>query len=126
MGGALGADRMSVQLYLGDCLEILPTLEAGSVDAVITDPPYPDYYTEEFQYRDGLISWLADWDCRQCVFWTAKDDFPLPFTARHVWDKITGAACQYDFIYERNGYRRQKVSMHSDCFHGVVRKSAHK
>jgi len=27
-------------LYLGDCLEVLPTLEAGSVDAVITDPPY--------------------------------------------------------------------------------------
>ena len=26
--------------YLGDCLEILPTLEAGSVDAVVTDPPY--------------------------------------------------------------------------------------
>jgi site-specific DNA-methyltransferase (adenine-specific)/modification methylase len=29
-----------VKLYLGDCLEILPTLAAGSVDAVITDPPY--------------------------------------------------------------------------------------
>ena len=29
-----------IQLYLGDCLDILPTLEAGSVDAVITDPPY--------------------------------------------------------------------------------------
>jgi DNA modification methylase len=28
------------ELHLGDCLEILPTLEAGSVDAVITDPPY--------------------------------------------------------------------------------------
>lgn len=27
-------------LHLGDCLEVLPTLEAGSVDAVITDPPY--------------------------------------------------------------------------------------
>lgn len=26
------------QLYLGDCLEILPTL--GKVDAVVTDPPY--------------------------------------------------------------------------------------
>ena len=25
-------------LYLGDCMEILPTL--GKVDAVITDPPY--------------------------------------------------------------------------------------
>jgi len=25
----------------GDCLEVLPTLKVGSVDAVITDPPYP-------------------------------------------------------------------------------------
>jgi len=31
---------MTVELYLGDCLDILPTLETGSVDAVITDPPY--------------------------------------------------------------------------------------
>jgi site-specific DNA-methyltransferase (adenine-specific) len=27
-------------LYCGDCLEVMPTLEAGSVDAVVTDPPY--------------------------------------------------------------------------------------
>lgn len=27
-------------LYHGDCLEILPSLERGSVDAVVTDPPY--------------------------------------------------------------------------------------
>lgn len=31
---------MGVTLYQGDCLDILPTLEAGSVDAVVTDPPY--------------------------------------------------------------------------------------
>lgn len=29
---------MSVKLYCGDCLEIMPTL--GKVDAVVTDPPY--------------------------------------------------------------------------------------
>ena len=29
-----------IDLRLGDCLDILPTLEAGSVDAVVTDPPY--------------------------------------------------------------------------------------
>lgn len=29
-----------LQLFLGDALEILPTLEPGSVDAVVTDPPY--------------------------------------------------------------------------------------
>jgi len=30
----------SVTLFLGDCLKILPTLAPGSVDAVVTDPPY--------------------------------------------------------------------------------------
>lgn len=30
----------SIRLICGDCLEILPTLESGSVDAVVTDPPY--------------------------------------------------------------------------------------
>lgn len=30
----------SVQLYCADCLEVLPTLEAGGVDAVVTDSPY--------------------------------------------------------------------------------------
>jgi site-specific DNA-methyltransferase (adenine-specific) len=31
---------MTIELYLGDCLEILPTLPAQSVDAIITDLPY--------------------------------------------------------------------------------------
>jgi site-specific DNA-methyltransferase (adenine-specific) len=31
---------MTVQLYLGDCLEFMKTLPDKSVDAVITDPPY--------------------------------------------------------------------------------------
>jgi len=32
--------RAGISLYLGDCLTILPQLPAGSVDAVVTDPPY--------------------------------------------------------------------------------------
>jgi DNA modification methylase len=42
-----------VQLYQGDCLAFLKTLPEGSVDAVVTDPPYPcikreyGYWTEE-------------------------------------------------------------------------------
>lgn len=28
------------ELFCGDCLDILPALEPGSIDAVITDPPY--------------------------------------------------------------------------------------
>lgn len=29
-----------IQTYCGDCLEVLPTLEAGSADVIVTDPPY--------------------------------------------------------------------------------------
>lgn len=46
-----------VQLHLGDCREVLKGLDAGSVDAVVTDPPY------------GTGAWLrpaggAGSDCR--------------------------------------------------------------
>lgn len=34
------SDDGAIQLYCGDCLELLPEIEAGSVDAVVTDPPY--------------------------------------------------------------------------------------
>lgn len=35
-----GPTGLTATLYCGDCLEVLPTLAAGSVDAVVTDPPY--------------------------------------------------------------------------------------
>ncbi len=30
----------TVQLHLADCLDVLPTIAKGTVDAVVTDPPY--------------------------------------------------------------------------------------
>lgn len=35
---------MDYKLIHGDCLEIMPTLAAGSVDLIVTDPPYPKAY----------------------------------------------------------------------------------
>lgn len=35
-----GTIMSEVTLHLGDCLEYMKTMEAGSVDAVVTDPPY--------------------------------------------------------------------------------------
>jgi DNA modification methylase len=34
--------RDVVRLYPGDCLEVLPRIASASVDAVISDPPYPE------------------------------------------------------------------------------------
>ena len=41
-----------VTLYTGDCLDIMRTLETGSVDAVITDPPYP----REYEHLYGAVA----------------------------------------------------------------------
>jgi len=52
-------------LYLGDCLEILPTL--GKVDAVITDPPYGiNAARDRNSQRDGWIDYPAGgWDAKR-------------------------------------------------------------
>ncbi|MCJ7805177.1 site-specific DNA-methyltransferase [Patescibacteria group bacterium] len=89
-----------VTIYHGDCREILPQLDV-KVDLVLTDPPYSDYHSE---YGDSeAINELAEFNCRQLVFWSAKADFPLDCTAIHIWDKKVGAASQYERIFERNG-----------------------
>ena len=52
-------DRDGVRLYVGDCLEVLPTLD--QVDHVITDPPYSPRAMKNYrsanmiQRRDGQI-----------------------------------------------------------------------
>jgi site-specific DNA-methyltransferase (adenine-specific) len=48
-------------LYLGDCLEILPTL--GKVDAVVTDPPYGVgfKYASHDDSHAGYAGWCAQW-----------------------------------------------------------------
>ena len=97
----------NARLVLGDCMEVLPTL--GKVDAVITDPPYPDWLADEYKYFDGILEPLKKFDCRQLIFWTTKRDFPLNYTARHVWDKKTGCGSEYEFLFERNGAKNFKV-----------------
>ena len=98
-----------VTLYHGDCLEVLPTLEAESVDAVVTDPPYPDHHTELYQYSPELLPALIRFPCRQLIFWSAKADFPLDYTAIHIWDKRKGVGSCYERIFERNGYRHYRL-----------------
>jgi len=54
-----------VTLYHGDCLEILPTLELDSIDAVVTDPPFGIDFKEgswnddPSLYAEFMNQWLA-------------------------------------------------------------------
>jgi adenine-specific DNA-methyltransferase len=51
-----------IDLRLGDCLEILPTLDANSVDLILTDPPYykvkGDYWDRQWDTAQGFLDWL--------------------------------------------------------------------
>ena len=63
---------MSVQLYHGDCLDFMRTLPAGSVDAVVTDPPY----SSGGQFRgDRMQSTIAKY-----VQSSSVDTWVSPFT----------------------------------------------
>src|SRR5437870_5601574 len=54
-----------IRIYCGDCLEVLPTLAAESVDFVLTDPPYLVNYTGRWDSEQRAIRgdddpvWLA-------------------------------------------------------------------
>lgn len=90
------------RLILGDCLEILPTL--GPVNAVVTDPPYPDFLADEFGYSVETVAAALAAPCHQFVFWSATAEWPLDFSAVHVWHKPNGQSYKhYERIFERNG-----------------------
>jgi len=104
-----------VKLILGDCLEIMKSIPDKSVDAVITDPPYFGY-DYDWGYTDmaNMPSWIIElkWFC----FWS-KSEFPLSWSARHIWSKanrnIGKGAEQYEEIYERNGGNSGLVYRHA-------------
>ena len=57
--------QMSVELHLGDCLEVMRSMPDKSVDAVITDPPYNiskdnNFHTMNSAKRQGVD--FGDWD----------------------------------------------------------------
>ena len=49
--------------YHGDCLEVLPTLEANSIDLILTDPPYfkvkNEAWDRQWDNRSAFIAWLG-------------------------------------------------------------------
>ena len=101
-------EAMTVELRLGDCLEIMQELEDGSVDAVITDPPYGKKPVGHFGQRDAISFGKKDveWDVKppqvcftemfrvskQQVIWGYNyfSDYLPPTNCVLIWDKKNG------------------------------------
>jgi hypothetical protein len=96
--------KSGITLYNADCREVAKFVRC---DFILSDVPYPDYYADEYGYFPPMF--LNDFSCRQLIFWSAKVDFVLDYTAVHIWDKVTGASDDYERIFERNGQRRYRV-----------------
>jgi hypothetical protein len=92
----------AVTIYHGDCREI-----QVSADTTITDPPYPDWLTGEYRFNPEILPELGI--NSGLVFWSAKSHFPLDYSAIHIWDKKTGAASEYERIFEIGGSKNFKV-----------------
>lgn len=104
----------TVELHLGDCLEMLKTLPAGSVDAVVTDPPYGIGESRAKVMSRGKLATPIDygdfgWDAKrldrlyfdemqrvsaeQVIFGGNYYTDYLPATPSWVvWDKVNGGS----------------------------------
>ena len=54
---------MTVDLYCGDCLEVMRTLPNNSVSLIVTDPPYfkvkGDWWDRQWDTPQGFIEWMG-------------------------------------------------------------------
>src|SRR5262249_24484597 len=57
--------RASFRFYLGDCLDVLKSLPDGSLDVIVTSPPYNlgiRYRTyDDTMPRSRYLDWTGDW-----------------------------------------------------------------
>lgn len=93
----------SVTLYLGDCREVIPQLDLGHVETVITDPPYGETSLKWDRWPEAWISALPD-TVRQLwcfgsmrMFLEQRDEFAgWSYGQEVVWEKHNGSGFAAD------------------------------
>ena len=110
-------------LYHGDALDVLPTL--GRVNAVVSDPPYPNNAGHFMAAIDSAREFLRRVYCEQAiVFWSEleKPTLLLPLVAVHVWHRanVNGRPYEPAYHFQSGGQkRRSDVFTHAAIFDGV-------
>ena len=91
-----------VTLYEGNCLDVLPTLDRATIDAVISDPPYGIHHKsnrasswqgrvidgdEDTALRDEVIDAARGWGVPWLMFGSPKRTPPATARGTLIWDK---------------------------------------
>lgn len=116
----------TVELWLGDCRKILPTL-GRTFDCAVADPPYGETQWEWDRWPDGWLhtvaqhtaslwcfgsmrtflgkqSEFADWRLSQDVIGATKDGGPVHAEAVVAWEKPNGSGFNTDRIRRVHEY----------------------
>jgi DNA modification methylase len=115
-----------VELYLGDCAEILPLLTFG---AVVTDPPYGVGFVSGMNKVKGAIMgdetppdvrWMANYPA---VVWGGNNFCDqLPRSAGWLlWDKTHAESCRHSQAEIAWSNVVNTVRWHREAYHGFMR-----
>ena len=89
---------MMIDLRNGDCLEIMRDLPDGSIDMVLTDPPYG---TTQCKW-DSIIAFQPMWEQLERV---TKNNGVIALMAQSPFDKVLGASnikkLKYEWIWQK-------------------------
>lgn len=79
-----------VRIIHGDCLDVLPTLEAGSVPLIVADPPYGiGYHSNHYKDKNPHAPVANDWNFEPGRFFAECERVLRPGGAMYVfcrWD----------------------------------------
>ena len=88
-----------VQLYKGDCLELMKSIPDGSIDAIITDPPYG---TTACKW-DSVIDFTLMWEQLNRII---KPNGAIILFAQTPFDKVLGASnlpmLKYEWVWRKS------------------------
>jgi DNA modification methylase len=123
-----------VKLYLGDCLEILPLVETASVDAVITDSPYPcikrDYgYWTVPEWWEMVVEGVVP-EVRRILKPTGSAVFILQPNSEHVgqmrgwlWEFMAWVCREWNLVQDAYWWNYTQIPMGGANTCGMMRGS---
>ena len=123
-----------MRLFQGDCLDILPTIEEKSTNAIVTDPPYP-----EIDREYGRIS-VEDWfsmmktiviesrriltDDGSAVFIVQANSEKVGQMRTWLWEFLVWAGNEWNIIQDVYWFNNAAMpNVHSQRKYGLMRPS---